>query len=78
MASEPAVAVADVTTDLVAAVADMPGVAKRLQQAHTRTPEGRCAVCTAGPQAGHVVHPCRVHTLATAALVEIARRRVEG
>ena len=72
-----------VTSDVVlarfvAALADAPGAASTLQREHTRTPEGRCRVCTAGPQAGHVLHPCRLHTVATAALVEIARRRAEG
>ena len=62
----------------VSALADVPGAASMLTREHTRTPEGRCRVCTAGPQAGHALHPCRLHTLAMAALVEIARRRAEG
>lgn len=65
-------------SDLAAALADLPGVASKLRQEHTRTPEGRCPICTAGPQGGHVVHPCGIYTLATAALVEIARRRSDG
>ena len=67
-----------VSARFVSALADAPGAASTLQREHTRPPEGRCRVCTAGPQAGHVLHPCRLHTLATAALVEIARRRAEG
>lgn len=63
------------SSELAMVIADMPGVAKDLMRTHRRTAEGRCAVCTAGPQAGHVIHPCTVYAAAVAALAEIARRR---
>ena len=62
-------------TDLIEALADMPGLATDIVVSHHRTPEGRCPLCTAGPQKGHVVHPCRVYSLATLAQAEIADRR---
>lgn len=63
------------SSELALVIADMPGVAKDLMQTHRRTDEGRCAVCMAGPQKGHVVHPCNVYAAAASALAEIARRR---
>jgi hypothetical protein len=62
-------------TDLIKALADMPGLAKDIVAGHSRTPEGRCPLCTAGPQRGYVVHPCRLFTLAKLAQAEIAERR---
>jgi hypothetical protein len=62
-------------TDLIEALADMPGLATDIVAGHRRTPEGRCPLCTAGPQKGHVVHPCRLYSLAKLAQAEIAERR---
>ncbi|MBL8927297.1 MAG: hypothetical protein JNM77_13820 [Pseudonocardia sp.] len=63
------------SSELAMVIADMPGVAQDLLRKHRRTAEGRCPVCTAGPQGAHVVHPCTVYAAAASALTEITRRR---
>jgi hypothetical protein len=62
-------------SDLVLAMAEVPGLARDIRDIHVATPDGRCCVCSAGPQAGHVRHPCRLHDVAVAALAQIARQR---
>jgi len=65
-------------SEFATVLADMPGAASKLVHEHAPTPDGRCGICRAGPQAGYVRHPCAIWTVARAALDEIARRRVEG
>ena len=65
-------------SDLALAMAEIPGLARDIRDTHAATPDGRCGVCSAGPQAGHVRHPCRLHDVAVAALAQIASRRACG
>ena len=65
-------------SDLALAIAEIPGLARDIRNTHVATPDGRCCVCSAGPQAGHVRHPCRLHDVAVAALAQIAGRRERG
>lgn len=65
-------------SDLALVMAEIPGLARDIRNTHVATPDGRCAVCSAGPQAGHVRHPCRLHDVAVAALTQIASRRDHG
>lgn len=62
-------------SELAQAIADVPYLAQALLSEHARTPQGRCAVCVAGPQRGQVMHPCRTYAVASAALMETAKRR---
>ena len=64
-----------VASELALVIADIPNLARTLLREHARTSQGRCSVCTAGPQGGRVVHPCRTYTAASAALAEIEKRR---
>ena len=65
-------------SDLALAMAEIPNLARDVRDAHVATPDGRCRVCSAGPQAGHVRHPCRLHDVAVAALALIAGCREHG
>ena len=65
-------------SDLALAMAEVPGLAREIRDAHVATPDGRCCICSAGPQAGHVRHPCRLHDVAVAALAQIDGRREHG
>lgn len=62
------------TSDLAVVMAGIPGLAADIRNAHVATPDGRCCICSAGPQAGHVRHPCRLHDVAAAALARIAQQ----
>ena len=59
---------------LALVIADIPDLAAALLRDHDRSPDGRCAVCS-GPQRGRVLYPCDIYCAASAARVEIARRR---
>jgi hypothetical protein len=67
-----------VASDLALALAAIPNLARDVRDAHVATPDGRCGVCSAGPQAGHVRHPCRLHDVAVAALAQISECRGHG
>lgn len=62
-------------SDLALTMAEIPGLAREIRDSHAATPDGRCCICSAGPQAGHVRHPCRLHDVAVAALAQIGQRR---
>jgi hypothetical protein len=49
---------------IVAFIAAEPGMAQRLLAEHRDDGTGHCQVCTAGPQAGRQVFPCRLRELA--------------
>jgi hypothetical protein len=63
------------SSPLALAIAEIPGAARDIKRSHYRTSDGRCAVCMAGPQRGHVLHPCHSYVLATAAQAVIAQRK---
>ncbi|GAA1330053.1 hypothetical protein GCM10009610_68110 [Pseudonocardia xinjiangensis] len=50
------------------------GVADALLRLHTDDRTGHCRVCSAGPQAGRAVHPCRLRLLAQRARARLAAR----
>jgi hypothetical protein len=64
-----------VSSPLALAIAEIPGAASDIKRSHYRTSDGRCAVCMAGPQGGHVLHPCRSYVLATAAQMVIFQQK---
>lgn len=53
---------------IVVAIAEMPGMAERLLATHTDDGTGRCVVCSAGAQSGRYVWPCTLCTIAAQAL----------
>lgn len=57
-------------SDLALVIAGIPGLARAIRDAHAATSDGRCGVCSAGPQAGYVRHPCRLYDIAVAALAQ--------
>jgi hypothetical protein len=49
------------------------GVADTLLRIHVNDGTGHCRVCSAGPQAGRTVWPCRLRVLAEKACIAAAR-----
>jgi len=52
-----------------------PGVAARLLALHIDDGTGRCAICTAGSQTGHLAWPCQTQMAAAAAAVRTVPRQ---
>ncbi|MGI5128055.1 hypothetical protein ACQEVB_14690 [Pseudonocardia sp. CA-107938] len=63
----------DLTFALVDILARNPGATDRLLAEHVDDGSGRCQVCSAGPQAGRMMWPCRLYGVA-----EVAARVVAG
>ena len=63
---------------LVAQMANMPAVARKIKDEHQETPNGRCGICRAAPQGGFVPFPCNLYSVADSALKAIAERRRTG
>ena len=68
--------VAERCSDLVSVIADMGAdLVATLLRDHARQDDARCALCPAGPQAGHMPHPCNIYSVALAAQALIIQRR---